>query len=75
MMADDVQMPVGVARMPMPTKMFEVKDGNDALILRCATVRATKGTKVFVETPHGSYVIDKVQLDGSGRITIRCRDI
>ena len=57
------------------SRMLEVKNGNAPMILRAATVHAGIKTKVFVETPDGTYVIARVQVRADGSIVIRCKNM
>lgn len=57
------------------SKMLLAAEGNEAFILRTATLHATIGTQVLVATPDGTYVIDKVQIRENGSIVIRCKEM
>ena len=57
------------------SRTLEAAEGNDAFILRNATIHATVGTQVLVATPDGTYLIDKVQVRENGSIVIRCRNM
>lgn len=77
----EVAMPQdGPRSVPTPTRVLEVKDGMDSLLLRVATRRAGKGAKVSVRVPGGTpevpdwfSAIDRIEVSGSGSIVIVTR--